>query len=108
MMIRWVAIFVAACDGGPHLDSATPASASANAIVAIAGRHLCGSNADCTNAGGAVEIGLSPPTVQAIIVSYTDTAAQIQIPAIAPIGKTDLVLVVNDHASNALAFEVLP
>jgi len=107
-MIRRVALIVAACDSGPHLDSATPAAASANAIVELAGRHLCGSNGDCATAGGEVQIGLSPPTVQAIVVSYADTVAQIQIPAIAPIGKTDLVLVVNDHASNSLAFEVLP
>jgi hypothetical protein len=104
----WVALLVVACDGGPHLDSATPASAHANDIVALTGRHLCGSNADCATAGGSVAIGLSPPTVQAIIVSYMDTTAQIQVPAVAPIGKTDLVLTVNGQSSNALAFDVLP
>ena len=104
----WAALVVAACTSGPHLDSATPASAHADDIVMLAGEHLCGSKGDCTTAGGEVQIGLNPPTVQAIIVSYTDTVAQIQIPAVAPVGKTDLVLTVNNSSSNALAFEVLP
>ena len=108
-MIRWVAVLVAACDsGGPHLDTATPASASASSIVMLAGSRLCGSSGDCATAGGEVQIGISPPTVQAIVVSYSDTAAQIQIPSAAPVGATDLIITVDERSSNALPFEVLP
>ncbi len=108
-MIRWAVLLLAACDnGGPHLDSVSPPSASANAIVTLSGRHLCGSNGDCANAGGDVQLGLTPPTVQTIIVSYADTTVEIAIPPVAPIGKTDIVLTVNDRSSNSLAFEVLP
>ena len=35
-------------------------------------------------------------------------AAEIEIPEIAPVGKTQLIVTVNELASNALAFEVLP
>jgi hypothetical protein len=107
----WLAVLAAAgCSetAGPRLDSATPASARANAIVTLAGSHLCGATGDCTTAGGEIQIGLQPPTVQAMIVSYADTVAQIEIPSLAPVGKTALVVTVNARASNALAFEVLP
>jgi hypothetical protein len=109
-VIRAAALILAACHDAnpPHLDSVTPTSASANTIVQIVGEHLCGPTGDCASAGGDVQLGLSPPTVQAIIVSYADTVAQIQIPAITPIGKTSIVFTVDDRASNALAFEVLP
>jgi hypothetical protein len=110
-VIRVLAVLAAAScsDGtGPRLDSAAPAAASAAAVVTITGRHLCGPTSDCATAGGQIQIGLQPPTVAATIVSYADTTAQIQIPAIAPVGRTSLVVTVDDRASNALAFEVLP
>jgi len=94
-------------DHGPRLESATPAAASAGAIVIITGTRLCGESADCETAGGAIRIGLDNP-VQAMIIGYTDTAAQLRIPSIAPIGETVFVATVNERASNALDFEVLP
>jgi hypothetical protein len=110
-MIRWLAVLAAAgCTDstGPHLDAVMPTSARASAIVTLSGRHLCGAAGDCATAGGQVQIGLSPPTVAATIVSYADASAQIQIPTVTPPGATALVVTVNDRASNALSFEVLP
>jgi hypothetical protein len=109
--MRWLAVVAAAsCSDttAPRLDSVTPASGRANDIVTLAGRHLCGASSDCAMAGGHVQLGLQPPTVQATIVSYADTMAQIEIPTVTPVGTTELVVTVNDRASNALSFEVLP
>ena len=92
---------------GPRLDSVTPAAAARGAVVTITGRRLCGEAADCETAGGAIRIGLDPPTVQANILAYSDTSADIMIPAITPLGPTELVVTVNERGSNALAFEVL-
>ena len=75
-------------------------------MVTITGRRLCGASGDCATAGGAIRIGLDTP-VQAMILAYEDTRAQIRLPAITPVGRTVLVATVNDRASNALDFEVL-
>ena len=93
---------------GPQLDAVTPAGAHRNANVVVTGARLCGAKADCDTAGGEIQLGLSPPTVRANVISYTDTAAEIMIPALAPLGATSIVVTVNEHSSNALAFEVLP
>ncbi len=55
-----------------------------------------------------IQIGLNLPAIDAVITGYTATSATIVIPPLAPIGKTELVVTVNNQASNALAFEVLP
>jgi hypothetical protein len=100
----------AACgdDGGPRLDSVVPRAAVRNAMVSITGRRLCGARGDCTTAAGEIQLGITPPMVRAIVVSYSDTSAQIVIPPVAPTGDTVLVATVNDRSSNALDFEVLP
>ena len=95
-------------DSGPRLDSATLTSAARNGVVALAGRRLCGPKGDCANAGGEIQLGIDPPVVRANIVSYSDTGAQIVIPAVAPVGTTVLIVTVNERSSNALDFEVLP
>lgn len=77
-------------------------------MVTLTGRRLCGASGDCGRAGGAVDIGLDPPMVRAIVVSYADTRAQIVIPPAAPVGATVLVVTVGERSSNALDFEVLP
>lgn len=84
-----------------------PMAARAGATVTITGTRLCGESGDCATAGGAIRIGLDTP-VQAMILDYTNTTAQLRIPSITPVGETVLVATVNDRASNALAFEVLP
>jgi len=94
--------------GEPRLDRATPASAQRGAMVALAGTHLCGSTGDCARAAGEVQIGESSPVVLAQVVGYSDALAQIIVPSIAPVGATAIILTVNERASNALAFEVLP
>lgn len=95
-------------DDGPRLDSASPAAASRNGVVALAGHRLCGPQGDCARAGGEVQVGIDLPVVRANIVSYSDTGAQIMIPSVAPIGATVLIVTVNERSSNALDFEVLP
>lgn len=95
-------------DGGPRLDDVVPRAARRDALVAITGRRLCGPSGDCARAAGEVQLGLDPPTVRAIVVSYSDTVAQVVIPPVAPVGDTVLVVTVNERSSNALAFEVLP
>jgi hypothetical protein len=103
------AIVLVGCDdGGPRLHAVTPDAASHNVVVTLTGARFCGPHGDCTSAGGEVALGLEPPSVRAAIVSFADTTAQIEIPALVPIGKTELVMTVNDRSSNALAFEVLP
>ena len=99
---------IAACaeDNGPRLDSATPAAAVAGAIVTITGERLCGESGNCATAGGAIRIGYDNP-VQAMILDYAETRAQVRIPAITPVGETVLIATVNERASNALGFRVL-
>jgi hypothetical protein len=100
---------LAACsdDAGPRLDAVTPPAAAREATVEISGRRLCGSAAACATAAGEVQIGIESPTVRAVVVSYSDTSAQIVIPSVAPLGDTVLIVTVNERSSNALAFEVL-
>ena len=84
-----------------------PASAPAGATVTIMGERLCGSSGDCEKAGGAIRIGLDNP-VQANVIDLSAMSAMVRIPSITPVGNTELVATVNEHASNALDFEVLP
>jgi hypothetical protein len=102
-------MFASACasiDEGPRLDAAEPAAAGQGATVMLRGERLCGPKADCASAGGSIQIGLDNP-VQANIIDYSDTMAQVRIPQIAPAGRTVIIATVNDEASNALDFEVL-
>lgn len=102
-MIRLLVLLAACAETtGPHLSSATPQSASHGATVTLAGERLCAG--DCAHAAGMFDIG----NARAAVVALTDTSAQITIPDLAPAGKTSIVLTVDDSASNALAFEVLP
>lgn len=110
-MIRGLVLLaLAGCadDGAPHLASATPAATPRRGHVVLAGERLCGATGDCTHAAGAVRIGDSASVVQAQVIAYADGAAEIAIPEITPVGPTSLVITVNELASNALAFEVLP
>lgn len=97
-------------DGGPRLDTVSPASAPRGAIVTLTGTRFCGSAGsagDCDKAAGQIQIGLDQP-VRAQIVSFGPTAAKISVPQVAPAGDTELVLEVGGRSSNALAFQVLP
>jgi hypothetical protein len=104
----FVLLLGAACadSEGPRLVAAMPASTGAGGIVMLTGERLCGSSGDCDKAGGAIRIGLDSP-VQANIIAYTDTTAEIRIPSVTPVGRTVLVATVNERSSNALDFEVL-
>lgn len=105
-LVALVALVGCADDGGPRLDAAIPPAAAAGALVTLEGRGLCGEHDACASAGGAIRIGLDEP-VQATILMYSSTSAQIRIPSITPVGRTALVVTVNERASNALDFEVL-
>jgi hypothetical protein len=108
MLVGLAGLTGCADDGGPRLSDVVPRAARRDALVAITGRRLCGPSGDCARAAGEVQLGLDPPTVRAIIMSYSDTVAQVVIPPVAPVGDTVLVVTVNERSSNALAFEVLP
>ena len=104
----WFGLASCIDDGGPRLDSVTPAAAGRGAMVTVTGRRLCGEAANCARAGGQIQLGLELPAVIANVVAYTDTSADIVIPSLASVGRTQLVITVNERASNALEFEVLP
>jgi hypothetical protein len=101
---------IAGCsdDSGPRLDTVTPTAARRETMVTITGRRLCGTTGDCATAAGEVDLGLDPPMVRVVVVSYSDSSAQLVIPAVAPIGASALIATVNERSSNALGFEVLP
>ncbi len=103
-----VLLLVSACssDDGPHLSSADPPSAGLNATVTLTGSRLCGPTGDCTTTIPEVQLGLSNPVVGAPVVMSAATSFEIVIPPNAPIGKTELVVTVDDTSSNALDFEV--
>lgn len=102
--------FLVGCadDGGPRLDSVTPAASPRNATVTLVGRRLCGASGECATAGGEVQLLTGTPIVRATVVTYEATSIDIVIPPLTPVGTTQLVITVNERASNALDFEVLP
>ena len=102
------ALTACADDGGPRLSAVIPAAARRDATVQLTGARLCGAQGDCAHAAGEVTLGANPPMVRAVVVSYSDGAAQIVVPAAAPVGGTVVVVTVDARSSNALAFEVLP
>ena len=110
MSWRLAVLLAAGCaqDIGPHLTSATPSSAAHGATVTIAGQRMC--DGDCAHAAGEFIIGgaADQPAVQLPIVAFADTDAMVTIPDGAPVGHVSIVLTVDDSASNALGFDVLP
>jgi uncharacterized protein (TIGR03437 family) len=109
-------LVLAACDpgGGARLDSVNPAAASAGARVLVTGSGLCGRALDadglaCTDSlVGRVFVGAEPPQVSATVTAWSDQDLEFVVPQSAPVGATDIVVVVDGRASNALAFELLP
>jgi hypothetical protein len=97
-----------AADSGPRLDAATPAASARGTMVELTGARLCGGSGDCTIAGGEVDLGREPPMVRATVVAYAATALKVVVPASAPVGATAWIITVDEQASNALDFEVLP
>ena len=95
-------------DAGPRLAAVMPAAARHDAMVVLSGSRLCGPAGDCATAAGEVALGRNLPMVRAVVVDYSDTEARIVVPTLAPIGKTVVIAIVDERASNALDFEVLP
>ncbi len=108
MAAGFAALAACADHPGPVLSSVSPGSAAAGAVVTLTGQRMCGPTGDCATAGGQIQIGLTLPAVEAQIEMFSDSSAQISIPSLARAGDTQLVLVVDDQSSNALAFTVLP
>jgi len=104
------AALLAACtdDGGPRLSAVMPPAARRADPITISGVRMCGRDGDCANAAGEVDLGREPPLVRVPVAAYSDTIAQLVVPTTAPIGATAVVFTVNERASNALDFEVLP
>ena len=104
-------VLVAGCvadDGGPRLEGATPSPAALSAMVTVTGTRLCGASSSCNEVDATFQIGLGLPSIDAVIQAYSDTSAVIVIPQDAPIGMTSIIVTVDDKASNALPFEVMP
>ena len=101
--MKWLCLLAAGCaqTNGPHLASVTPSQGPYGTTVTIAGDRLC--DGDCMTAGGELTFG----DARAPVVMLTDTSAQAVVPDGAVIGKTSIVMTVNDTASNALAFVVV-
>ena len=95
-------------DHGPRLESVTPVAARAGDLVMLTGQRLCGERGECEGAGGEIQFGLELPTIRARIASYSDRVAEVEVPAMVAVGATTIVVTVNESASNAIAFEVLP
>lgn len=98
---------------GPRLDGIAPAAARRGAPVTLTGRDLCGGTATGTGAceplpSGAVDFGLSPPMVRAIVRSWDDAQISVTVPAQVADGATSVYVTVDGRTSNALDFEVLP
>lgn len=96
------------CDGSSlaHLDDVTPSAIAPNGVVTVTGEHLCGVPADCDHAAGEFQLDSDTP-IRALVMSYTDREAELQIPSLTPIGMVTLVLVVDDTASNGLSLEIV-
>jgi hypothetical protein len=108
LLLAIVASAGCADEGGPRLEAVTPTSATRTEMVTLSGHGLCGAAGDCAHTTGEVLLGRSPPQVHATVVRLDATSVDVVIPQIAPLGPTELMVTVDDRASNALAFEVLP
>ena len=108
--MKALALVLVACttEPGPQLDAVVPAAAAHDATVMLSGERLCGTSNDCMAVTSTLQIGLALPVIDAVITDFTATSATIVVPELAPVGKTELVITVNNRSSNALAFEVLP
>lgn len=107
--MKALAFALAACitEPGPGLDAVAPAAAAHGATVTLSGERLCGTSNDCMAVTSTLQVGLELPVIDAVITDFTTTTATIVIPEHASVGTTELVITVNNRASNALAFEVL-
>jgi uncharacterized protein (TIGR03437 family) len=109
------AVALAACGvDGPAIDRLEPATAAHGDIVTVHGAGFCGPDraavgGECTSApSGAVAFGLNPPMARAPILSWSDAAIAVQVPAAAPLGPTAVIVTVDGRSSNAATLEILP
>jgi hypothetical protein len=110
------AVALAACQpgNGPTIDRVTPAQATRGTMVTVHGEGFCGEgraagDGSCTTLPpGAVDFGLELPMARALVLSWTEAAIEVTVPAAAQVGETDVIVTVDGRSSNGGAFEVLP
>ena len=91
----------------PALDSATPDMAAENATVLLSGARLCGDTDQCTQA--VVQLYFLTPEQLEIQFQQNDAnTIGFILPSFVPVGATNIVVYVNDTASNELPFTVTP
>jgi len=109
-------VVLAACQpgNGPTIDGVVPAQATRGTMVTVHGDGFCGEgraagDGSCaTLPPGAVDFGLELPMARAMVVSWTEGAIEVTVPAAARVGETDVIVTVDGRSSNGGAFEVLP
>ncbi|MEZ4399148.1 MAG: hypothetical protein R3B06_03970 [Kofleriaceae bacterium] len=110
-----LAAAVAACTTtGPVLTEVRPATAAAGAQVTLRGARLCGDAVEVVDGActplpsGAVDLGLRPPIVRAVPISWRDDAIVIEVPAAVAPGATTVYVTVDGRSSNGVTLEIVP
>ena len=99
---------------GPTLTEAVPASARRGESITLRGDGLCpgavaGVDGNCDPLpSGAVDFGLDPPVLRALVVAWRPGSITVQVPTQVAIGATIVYVTVDGRSSNGLHFEVLP
>jgi uncharacterized protein (TIGR03437 family) len=107
---------LAACEGAtaPTIERLEPAAAARGATVTLRGAGFCGpdrarTTGECASPpSGAVELGLAPPMTRAPILSWSDAAISVQVPATLAQGPIAVIVTVDGRSSNAATLEVTP
>jgi hypothetical protein len=83
-------------------------------MVTVHGEDFCGEgraagDGSCTTLPpGSVVFGLELPAARAEVLSWSDRAIGVTVPATAATGEVDVIVTVDGRSSNGGAFEVLP
>jgi hypothetical protein len=93
-------------DGGPRITSLSPSLAVPSQTVEIAGTRLCGPSGDCANVAATVELDAQPSAIDALVVSWTATLADVIVPSV-PGGSYPVIVTVDGRSSNALTLVVM-
>ncbi|HUQ03069.1 MAG TPA: hypothetical protein VM261_11290 [Kofleriaceae bacterium] len=99
---------------GPTVDRIEPTQATRGTMVTVHGEGFCGDgraagDGACSSLPpGAVDFGLELPMARALVLAWSDVAIDVEVPAAARVGATDVIVTVDGRSSNGGAFEVLP
>jgi hypothetical protein len=111
-----VALGLAACapGNGPRIERVEPAQAVRGATVTVFGEQFSGEgraadDGSCTTLPpGSVVFGLELPAARADVLSWSDGAIGVTVPAAAVTGELEVIVTVDGRSSDGGAFEVLP